>query len=427
MRRTAPPVMEVEIVTVGTELLLGLTVDSNAAEIARALAPHGVRVSRRATVGDDRDAVRHAVADALARTRFVIVTGGLGPTSDDVTKLAVAELYGAPLELDAAVLAAVEQRFATLGSRAMPPANRSQAEVPRGAVVLPNRRGTAPGLWLEGAPGTAVLLPGVPHEMRGLLEDEVVPRLVGRLAATGRDATIQSLTLRTTGIAESALAERLGDAERALASVTLAYVPGPHGVDLRLTAWELPRQRAAHVLEDAARRLTPLLGRHYYGRDDADLAAVVLGQLRARGATLAVAESCTGGMISERITAVPGASDVFVGGIICYADAVKVRELGVSPADLAEHGAVSEPVVLALAAGAARKFATQAAIAVTGIAGPTGGTPAKPVGTVWLAAQLDGRPRAVNRRFAGDRGEVRARAAQAALDVLRLLATTGER
>lgn len=412
--------MDLELITIGTELLLGFTLDSNAATLGRALAAIGVRVVRRTTVGDDGPAIAAAVAEALERTKFVITTGGLGPTRDDATKRAVAALFEAPLILDEPYLEQLRQRFERLGRGPMPESNRTQAEVPRGAIVLPNRFGTAPGLWLEGRLGTVVLLPGPPKEMTGLLEQEVVPRLLRRMAASGGPARATlSRTLRTTGIAESALADRLGEVEAHLSPATLAYLPSVEGVDLRLTVWGREPEEARRLLERAAGLLRPALGAHYYGEDGCDLAAVVLEECERRGLSLAIAESCTGGLLGQRITAIPGASRIFAGGVIAYGNQVKTTALGVPASLIAEHGAVSGPVVEAMAAGAAQRFGTQAALAVTGIAGPTGGTPEKPVGTVWLAVHLEGRTEAVLRQFPGDRDEVRRRSAQAALDLLR--------
>jgi nicotinamide-nucleotide amidase len=302
----------------------------------------------------------------------------------------------------------------------MPAVNRSQAEVPEGATVLPNPRGTAPGLWLEDGQGrVAVLLPGVPSEMRGLLVEEVLPRLVRRAGDPTR--VVLSRMLRTTGVPESALAERIGPIEEAIAPLTLAYLPSVDGVDLRVTAWALPRQDAERQLAAAVENLRGRLGDHCYGEDGADLAAVVLEVLRARGGRLAVGESCTGGLLAGRLTAIPGASDVFVGGIVAYDDAVKTELLDVPRATIEAHGAVSEETVRAMAEGAQRRFESWAALAVTGIAGPTGGTTDKPVGTVWLAARLGAETRALRRVFPGDRAEIRARSAQAALDLLRRL------
>jgi competence/damage-inducible protein CinA-like protein len=412
--------VKLEVVTIGTELLLGYTIDSNAADLGQSLAAAGVEITRRTSVADRPDAVADAVRDALARSGAVLTTGGLGPTRDDLTKHAVAALFGAALQLDAAVLRALEDRFRRLG-RPMPAVNRSQAEVPAGATVLPNPRGTAPGLWLEDARGFVIMLPGVPREMRGLLTEQVLPRLTARISAAGEGppAVVRSRAVRTTGLPESAVAERVQDLEAALAPLTLAYLPGLPGVDLRLTAWGLPAADADRRLAEGVARLTAALGERCYGEDATDLAAVVLEAVRRRGETLAVAESCTGGLLGGRLTAVPGASDVFVGGVIAYADRVKTAELGVPAETIARHGAVSEETAQAMADGVARRFGAACALAVTGIAGPAGGTAEKPVGTVCLAARAGARSRVLSRRFPGDREEIRGRSAQAALDLLR--------
>jgi len=407
--------VNVELVTIGTELLLGFTVDTNAAELAQGLAATGVHVVRRATVRDDGDAIRTAVDEALARTGAVITTGGLGPTRDDITKTAIAELLGRRLVLDEQLLAALEDRFRRVGRWPMPAVNRSQAEVPEGALALPNRWGTAPGLWLEDGPRLVVMLPGVPREMRGLLAESVLPRLARR---TGGTDAIRSVVVRTTGIPESALAERLAHLEDTLPPLTLAYLPAVTGVDLRLTAWQGGADRDV-LLAQTATRLAEACGPHCYGRDGDDLAAVVLALLRAHARTLAVAESCTGGLVGARLTAIPGASDVFVGGVVAYDNRIKRGLLGVPEPVLEAHGAVSEEAACAMVSGAQRAFDAWAAIAVTGIAGPSGGTPEKPVGTVWLAAAAGERVTTRRRVFPGDREEIRQRSAQAALDLLR--------
>jgi competence/damage-inducible protein CinA-like protein len=406
--------MDLELVTVGTELLLGFTLDSNGAEIARQLAGLGIRVVRRTAVGDRADEIRDGVADALRRTGTVLTTGGLGPTRDDITKLTVAELYGAPLDFDESVWSDLLARFARLG-RAPAPSNRTQAQVPRGALVLRNRWGTAPGLWLEGGPGLTVMLPGVPQEMRMLLEHEVLPRLAARAGGS----VIRSRTVRTTGIPESTLAERMGEIEREIAPVTLAYLPGVHGVDLRLTAWQLPEEETERRLAAAAALLTERGGGHVYGEGDTDLAAVVLERARRTGWTLGTAESCTGGLVGVRLTEIAGSSDVFMGSAVCYANRLKIELLGVPPAVIEAHGAVSEPVARAMAEGACRRLGVDLAVAVTGVAGPGGGTPEKPVGTVWYAAADRNGTVARTSVVLGTRSEIRARAAQAALDLLR--------
>jgi nicotinamide-nucleotide amidase len=411
--------VKLELLTIGTELLLGYTVDTNAVELGRALAGAGAELARRTTVPDRADAIRAGVAEALDRTGFVLTTGGLGPTQDDMTKRVVAELLGKRLVLDQRLLASLEARFRRLG-RPMPPSNRTQAEVPEGATVLPNPRGTAPGLWLEDDRGrVAVLLPGVPREMRGLLIDEVLPRLIARQDDERR--VVLSRTVRTTGIAESALAERVGPIEADIMPLTLAYLPSVDGVDLRVTAWRLEPRDAETRLASVVERLVAAAGEHYYGADDADLAAVVLDQLRHGRHRLGIAESCTGGMVAERVTNIPGASDTFIGGVVAYADVVKTAALKVPLETLEAHGAVSEETVRAMAEGAQRLFSADCTIAVTGIAGPGGGTPEKPVGTVWLAARVHTTTQALKRLLPGDRDEIRRRAAQAGLDLLRRL------
>ncbi|HVC63920.1 MAG TPA: CinA family nicotinamide mononucleotide deamidase-related protein [Candidatus Dormibacteraeota bacterium] len=382
--------MDLELVTIGTELLLGFTVDTNGAEIARVLAAAGVHVVRRTAVADRSADIRDAVHAALSRTGTVLTTGGLGPTRDDITKRAVADMFGLPLEFDETVWADVLARFARL--RRIPVAsNRSQAEVPAGATVLPNRWGTAPGLWLE-APyaetpsgaGLVILLPGVPFEMRMLLQHEVVPRLAGR----SDGAVIRSLSVRTTGVPESTLAERMGDIEREIAPLTLAYLPGLEGVDLRLSAWELGPDEAERRLRAAADLIRCRADEFIYGEGDTDLAALVLDRARAKGLRLGAAESCTGGLVGGRLTEVPGSSDVFMGAVVCYHNDLKTSLLGVPSTVIAAEGAVSEAVARAMAAGARARLAVDAAVAVTGIAGPGGGTEAKPVGTIWLAVAL---------------------------------------
>ncbi len=409
--------MKLELLTIGTELLLGYTVDTNAVELGRALAAAGAELARRTTVPDRPDAIRAAVAEALDRTGFVLATGGLGPTRDDMTKTVVAELLGKRLVLDEPLLASLETRFRRLG-RPMPAINRTQAEVPEGATVLPNPRGTAPGLWLEDDRGrVVVLLPGVPREMRGLLIEEVLPRLSAR--QDGERRVVLSRTVRTTGIAESALAERVGPIESSIAPLTLAYLPSVDGVDLRVTAWRLEPRDAETRLARVVQQLVSAAGEHYYGADDADLAAVVLDQLRHGRHRLGIAESCSGGMVAERVTNIPGASDTFIGGVVAYADVVKTAALKVPLETLEAHGAVSEETVRAMAEGAQRLFSADCTIAVTGIAGPGGGTPEKPVGTVWLAARVHTTAQAVKRLLPGDREEIRRRSAQAGLDLLR--------
>jgi nicotinamide-nucleotide amidase len=420
---------QVELITIGDELLLGFTIDTNAAHIARTLAASGIEIVRRTTVGDEAGNIARAVREALDRTGAVITTGGLGPTSDDLTKPAIAKIFGREMRLDEVLATKLEERWrARFPNSRFPATNRSQAEIPEGARILTNRHGTAPGIWLEDEKGRWVaMMPGVPREMRGMLVEELLPAIKAR--AKGDETAVLSRTLRTTGIAESAIAELLGPnflggPETELGSLPLAYLPGIAGVDLRVTAKGMPRARAEKLVEEAIMKLKGRVSAYAYGEDDADLAAVVLGQCRASGYKLAVAESCTGGMLGERLTNVPGSSDVFLGGVIAYHNDVKLDLLGVRAEDLERYGAVSEQVALQMASGVRGKLGADVGVSVTGIAGPGGGTAEKPVGLVWIAvhgSQLKAR------RFhvVGDRAEIRQRAAQAALEMVRRALSNG--
>lgn len=418
----------VELITIGDELLLGFTIDTNAAHIARVLAAAGVEVVRRTTVGDDAVAIEGAVREALDRTGSVITTGGLGPTSDDLTKPAIAAIFGKGMRLDEGIASELERRWkARFPGGAFPATNRRQAEIPEGARVLPNRHGSAPGIWLEDERGRWVaMIPGVPREMRGLLAEEVLPAIRAR---GGTESVVHSITLRTTGIAESAIADILGpnclgDPRTEAALPSLAFLPGANGVDLRVTARGLPPDQARALVEQALVKLRIKVAPYVYGEDDADLAAVVVDLLRSLGLTIAVGESCTGGMLGERITAVPGSSDVFLGGVIAYHDDIKRSQLGVSDEALRTHGAVSEQVARQMASGARDRLKAGVGVAVTGIAGPGGGTPEKPVGLVWIAVDA-GEPRARRFHLIGDRAEIRQRASQAALEMVRRALSNG--
>jgi nicotinamide-nucleotide amidase len=420
--------MRIELITIGDELLLGFTVDTNAAHLARELAAVGIEIVRRATVGDEAADIAAAVGEALARTGAVITTGGLGPTSDDLTKPAIAALFGREMRFEDAIWQGLRQLWATRGWAGEPPeANKLQAMIPEGATVLVNRHGSAPGIWLEDGDGRWVaMLPGVPREMRGMLGDELLPRVRARAEAGGSPAAVVvSRTLRTTGIAESALAERLGELARRVGDMPVASLPGTDGVDLRVTARGLSADAARTALDRAVGALRERVGPFAYGTDGDDLAAVVLGLARARQLRIAVAESCTGGMLGARITAVAGSSDVMLGGVIAYANAVKTALLGVDADAIVEHGAVSEPVVRAMASGVRRATGAEIGVAITGVAGPGGGSAEKPVGTVWLGVDAGGSVSARRVVVPGDRDEIRRRAAQAALDLVRRALSDG--
>lgn len=410
--------MQVELLTIGDELLLGFTIDTNSAFLGRELAGLGVEVPRRSTVGDDPRAIAAALRDALDRADGVITTGGLGPTSDDVTMAAVAAALGVELERNDAIVARLEEIWRSRGrSEPLPPANLSQAMLPRGATILANHHGTAPGAFVERADGRWVaVLPGVPREMREMFSGSVRDLLRSRAPA---GQVVRSLAVRTTGIAESRLPELLADYADGVDGLSLAYIPSVEGVDLRLTARGVEPSAADTRLRAAARKLSERLEPYAYADGTTDLAEVILDQCRARKLRLAVAESCTGGMLGQRLTAIAGSSDVFAGGVIAYDNEVKIELLGVPRDDIQRHGAVSEEVVTTMAYSARRVFGVDLGIAITGVAGPGGGSAEKPVGTVWIAVATPDELVARRLRLFGDRDEVRRRAAQAALDLVR--------
>ena len=410
--------MRLELLTIGDELLLGFTVDTNAAHLARELSAIGVSIVRRGSVGDDADEIASAVRDALDRTGAVITTGGLGPTSDDRTRPVIAELFGRELVPDEDRWEALRALWRERGRGEIPLSNRSQVMIPRGATVLTNRHGTAPGLWLEDERGRwCAMLPGVPREMRGMLADELLPRIRERSGSVS--TVIRSRTVRTTGIAESSLADLIAPISSQLDGLSLAYLPGPDGVDLRVTSRDLASDATDGALSRAVDTLRERATRYAYAEDQRDLAAVVLELCESRSLHVGVAESCTGGLLGARLTAIPGSSTVVEGGVIAYSNVVKMRLLGVREATLQQSGAVSEQTAREMASGVRAALGVEIGVGITGVAGPGGGTPDKPVGLVWIAVDVAGAVRAIGPRLNGDRAEIRYRATQAALDLVR--------
>lgn len=411
--------MDLEIVTIGDELLLGLTIDTNAAWLARSLAEHGVSIVRRATVGDDAAAIAIAVGEAIQRTGAVITTGGLGPTADDMSKPAIAALFGRDMRFDEERWEELRARWRARGRPGeIPDTNRQQVTFPEGARILSNRHGSAPGILLEDDAGRWVaMLPGVPREMRGLYQDELLPIIQERLGGSRR--VVRTRTVRTTGVAESSLPDLLGAAARGVDGMSLAYLPGEQGVDLRLTLRGSSPEAADELLARGAALLRERVGRYVYAEGGTDLAEVVLDACRARGLRIAVAESCTGGLLGARLTAIPGASDVVLGGVIAYDNSVKRGLLAVARETLDRVGAVSEEVASAMAAGVRARTGSDIGVGITGVAGPGGGTPEKPVGLVWIAVDIRGDSRSWGGQLIGDRAEIRFRATQSALDMIR--------
>ncbi|MFP3948599.1 MAG: competence/damage-inducible protein A [Gemmatimonadota bacterium] len=406
------------VISVGDELLLGETVNTNQAWLGRALVRTGLTVRDGYTVGDDEDEIRSTVARALDRAEVVIVTGGLGPTPDDRTKEAVADLMGRELELRQDLYDALEARFREWGFDRLPPANRSQAEVPAGARLLRNPRGSAPGILMEAEDATVVLLPGIPREVEAIWKEELEDVLRERFGVRLRPTFHRMI--HTTGIPESVLSDSVEEAlPDETGPVSVAFLPRSTGADLRLSARGVGTEAEAEEwLDRIEAAIEPVVEGYRYESPRGDLVDAVARALVDSGRMLAVAESCTGGLVAQRLTDRPGSSDYFLGGVVSYSNESKIRDLGVSEELLRLHGAVSDDVVRAMAEGITDRFGAEAGIAITGIAGPGGGTEEKPVGTVWYASRIDGETKSKTFRFGGDRQSVRERSAQAALHLL---------
>jgi len=397
----------VEILTIGTELLLGSTLDGNSAFIGQRLAAYGLDCYLKQSVGDNRARISVAVAQALERSDGVITTGGLGPTVDDLTRDAVADVLGVELVLHQPSLQALESRLQRVG-RSLTENNRRQAEIPAGATALPNPHGTAPGFVVLRRDGRFIAaLPGVPHEMRVMLNDVLMPWLQQHYALRGG---IVTRTLRTVGLPESELDRRIDDLFRTSVNPKIAVLAHRgFRVDVKLMAKVEERDAADALLAPLERDVRQRLGEHIYGVDDERLEERVVAELLARHRRLAVAESCTGGALADAIVSVPGASAVFLGGVVAYANAVKTRLLGVVSKTLDEQGAVSAATAEAMAEGALQTFGSDIALATTGVAGPDGGSAERPVGLVWTAIAATGRPtRTWSDRLSGDRSSIRA-------------------
>jgi nicotinamide-nucleotide amidase len=348
------------------------------------LAAHGIRVHRITSISDESEAIRAALDESLSRVDFVLITGGLGPTRDDITKETLADYFDTQLVMDQAILERITQWFAGRGFE-MLDVNRHQAMLPEACKVLVNPRGTAMGMWFERDAGKKVVvsMPGVPYEMKGLMREEVLPRVDLHWALPTR----YRRTLLTQGVGESYLSELVWDWEERLESrgVSIAYLPAPGQVRVRLSAVDAVASKAKERVEAEVADFLTLAGSHVVSDQDESLGAAVVRVLTRRKMTLATAESCTGGAIASSITSVPGSSAMFMGSVVAYDNRVKQEMLGVSSVSLEEHGAVSEEVVVQMAQGARKRLRTDYAVATSGVAGPSGGTEEKPVGTVWIA------------------------------------------
>jgi nicotinamide-nucleotide amidase len=382
------------IITIGDELLIGQVVDTNSAWIAQELNKNGIWLKQRLAVGDNKQDIIHALEESGRQASIIIITGGLGPTADDITKPVLCDYFGGKMIVDEKVLAHVKHLFEHVFRRPMIERNLKQAEVPDVCTVLHNDRGTAPGMWFEKEGKIYVSLPGVPHEMKGLMTNEVLPRL--RTAFTR--PFIEHRTLLTAGVGESFLAETIKDWEALLPEhMKLAYLPNYGMVRLRITASGANKEQLDAELDEQFDRLQVQVKEWMVINEDISLPVAVGRLLQSTNKTMATAESCTGGYIAHLITANPGASAWYKGSVVSYANEVKTHLLHVAPATLERVGAVSEDVVKEMVAGAMAELDTDYALAVSGIMGPDGGTPEKPVGTVWVAA--GNRQKTVTRQF----------------------------
>ncbi|MEL6471931.1 MAG: competence/damage-inducible protein A [Cyanobacteria bacterium J06623_4] len=407
-----------EIICVGTELLLGDILNGNARYLAQQLASLGIAHHYQTVVGDNPTRIQRATAIACERARLILFTGGLGPTPDDLTLAALADFFDAPLVERPEVVADLEQKFARR-NRALTASSRKQALLPEGASILPNPVGTAPGVIWQPRPGlTLITFPGVPREMKAMWTATAVAYLQ---AAGWADGVIHSRTLKFWGVGESTLAQKV-EAFLGSENPTVAPYASDGEVKLRVSAKATSVGAANEIIDPVAQKICQIAGANYYGQDSDTLASKVAQLLLARGQTLSVAESCTGGGLGQLITAVPGSSRYFWGGVISYDNRIKQALLGVDPAVLEQHGAVSAEVAAAMAVGVRDRLRTDWGVSITGIAGPSGGSKAKPVGLVYIGISSAGQTKTEKHLFGAnlDRSQIRERSALSALNSLRL-------
>ena len=403
-------------VSVGDELLIGQTINTNSGWIGAKLSDAGYRLVGSSVCGDDDDAIRTAIEYALNSADIVIMTGGLGPTKDDITKNVLAQYFNMPLEFCPDVFEKVKSYFTERG-KVMPELNRNQAMLPKGCKILPNRRGTASGMWFDHHGKVLISLPGVPYEMQTLMDEEVVPAL-GQYFSPG---SIYHRTILTYGLGESRLAEMLEEWENSLTTcgIKLAYLPSPGMVKLRMSVYQSVSADIAALIQHKEQELLQILGDAHYGFDQDDMATVV-GQLCVHyGLKISAAESCSAGALAHKIVSVPGSSQYFLGSVVTYSSESKTTILGVSPASILEHGVVSEAVALEMASGVRKIMETDYALSATGVAGPDGGDDINPVGAVWIGISSKKRTVAFKFQFGKSRTNNMEMTAMAALNLLR--------
>ncbi|OOQ62082.1 competence/damage-inducible protein A [Mucilaginibacter pedocola] len=374
--------MLAEIITIGDEILIGQIVDTNSAWMAEKLNHAGIRIKQISSVSDNREHILTALAEAAGRADIILITGGLGPTKDDITKKTLAEYFGVGMVMNDAALENVSRIFKKY-NRPLLEVNRLQAQVPENCEVILNKNGTAPGMWFNHEGKVYVSMPGVPFEMKYMVEEEVIPKL----QATFKLPVIIHNTILTAGEGESFLAEKIADIEDSLpAHIKLAYLPKLGQVRLRLSAFGDDAEKLQAEVNIYADKIAERASYAVMAREDIPLEKVLLNTMAERGLTLSAAESCTGGYLSHMLTQHAGSSKVFLGGVVSYANQLKQDILGVNPATISVFGTVSGETVTEMVEGALRRFKSDYAVALTGIAGPDGGTAEKPVGTVWIAA-----------------------------------------
>ncbi|SDS96085.1 nicotinamide-nucleotide amidase [Mucilaginibacter mallensis] len=409
--------MLAEIITIGDEILIGQIVDTNSAWMAQQLNDAGIRVKQISSISDDRQHILTALAEASNRADIILITGGLGPTKDDITKKTLAEYFGVGMVESKEALENVNRIFAKY-NRPLLEVNRLQAEVPENCEVILNKNGTAPGMWFNQEGKIYVSMPGVPFEMMYMIEEEVIPKL----KTTFTLPVIIHKTILTAGEGESFLAEKIADIEDALPPyIKLAYLPKLGQVRLRLSAYGDDADLLKQKIDEFAARIVERVGINVVTQEDIPLEKALLNMMIEKGLTLSVAESCTGGYISHLFTQHAGSSKVFLGGAVSYSNQLKESLLGVKDETIEKYGAVSEETVTEMVAGALKNFKSDFAIAVTGIAGPDGGTPDKPVGTVWIGVASARQTLVKKFTFSSKRIQNIERSAMSALSMLNTL------
>ena len=406
--------MKAELITIGDELLYGHTVDTNAAFIGEKIAEAGIELVYHTTVGDEPGSMLNAFALAMNRSDVVLTTGGLGPTHDDITKKVICKYFKRQLVFHEEILTELEKRYQTMGIK-MPPINQNQALLPQGASFLRNRIGSALGIVMEEHRKVFISMPGVPSEMEIMVTEELLPFL----AKKAGNQVIIHRRLRTFGLMESAIFEKVKNLVEEKSIVSIAFLPGYHGVDIRLTAKSGNEVETHRIIDDMEKRFLEKIGDYVYGFDSDELPGMIGKLLTERKMTIAVAESCTGGLLGKMITDIPGSSAYFLGGVIAYGNEIKMKLLSVPSETLEKYGAVSEETATSMAEGVRKLTGADIGVSITGIAGPDGGTAEKPVGLVYVGISAKGKSEVKEFKYGLSRDRTRNRTAYSALDMVR--------